>query len=82
MIRIQNSRLWATQIFKIYVALTLTLMTAVATAQVKGVITEAGTGEPLIGASVLVKGTAIGTVTGLEGDFTLDAKAGDILKIS
>lgn len=28
-------------------------------------------GEPLIGASVLVKGTTNGTITGIDGDFTL-----------
>jgi TonB-linked SusC/RagA family outer membrane protein len=29
-------------------------------------------GESVIGASIVVKGTAIGTITGLDGDFTLD----------
>lgn len=51
-------------------------------AQVKGVITDAATGEPLIGASVLVKGTTVGTISGLDGDFSLDAKVGDVLTIS
>jgi len=51
-------------------------------AQVKGVITDAGTGEPLIGASILVKGTTVGTITGLDGDFSLDSKVGDVLTIS
>ena len=40
-------------------------------------------GEPLIGASVLVKGTTNGTITGIDGDFTLaNVKKGDILEIS
>lgn len=51
-------------------------------AQVKGVITDGSTGEPLIGASVLVKGTTTGTVTGLDGDFIINAKEGDVLQIS
>ena len=29
-------------------------------------------GEPVIGASVVVKGTTIGTVTDFDGNFTLD----------
>ena len=38
-------------------------------------------GEPLIGASVLVKGTTNGTITGIDGDFTLaNVKKGDIQK--
>ena len=39
-------------------------------------------GEPLIGVSVLVKGTTNGTVTDLDGKFTLKASAGDILEFS
>jgi len=48
----------------------------------KGVITDGSTGEPLIGASVLLKGTSTGTVTGTDGDFIIAAKVGDILQIS
>lgn len=36
-----------------------------------GIIKDA-TGESVIGASVVVKGTTNGTITGLDGDFTLD----------
>ena len=39
-------------------------------------------GEPLIGVSVLVKGTTNGTVTDLDGKFTLKVSAGDILEFS
>lgn len=39
-------------------------------------------GEPLIGVSVIVKGTSHGTATDLDGKFTLDAEEGDILEIS
>ncbi len=43
-------------------------------AQISGVIS--GDGDPLIGASVLVKGTSIGTVTDLDGKFSLDVPEG------
>lgn len=36
-----------------------------------GVVIDA-TGEPIIGASVLVKGTTTGTITDFDGNFTLD----------
>lgn len=39
-------------------------------------------GEPLIGVSVLVKGTTNGTVTDLDGKFTLKVSVGDVLEFS
>ena len=47
-----------------------------------GVVKDA-TGETVIGASVVVKGTTNGTITGLDGDFSLSGvKKGDIIQIS
>lgn len=47
-----------------------------------GVVKDA-VGETIIGASVLVKGTTNGTITGLDGDFTLnDVQRGDVIQIS
>ncbi|MDH6356936.1 TonB-dependent receptor [Parabacteroides sp. PF5-9] len=42
------------------------------TTQVTGLITSADDGEPIIGASVVAKGTSVGTVTDLDGRFTLN----------
>lgn len=42
------------------------------TTSVRGVIISADDNEPIIGASVLVKGTTIGTVTDFDGAFSLD----------
>lgn len=39
-------------------------------------------GEPIIGASVMIKGTSIGTVTDLDGWFSLDAAPDAVLTIS
>lgn len=47
---------------------------------VSGTVTSASDGEPLIGASVLVKGTTIGTDTDIDGKFTVKAKKGDVLQ--
>ena len=47
---------------------------------VSGTVTSASDGEPLIGASVLVKGTTIGTDTDIDGNFTVKAKKGDVLQ--
>lgn len=43
---------------------------------IKGIIIDE-TGEPLIGVSVLVKGTSIGTITNLDGEYTLEVPAGN-----
>lgn len=41
------------------------------------------TGEAVIGASVVIKGTTTGTITGIDGDFSLPGvKKGDIIQIS
>ena len=47
-----------------------------------GVVKDA-TGETVIGASVVVKGTTNGTITDFDGNFTLnDVKNGDVIQIS
>ncbi|MDD2437651.1 MAG: SusC/RagA family TonB-linked outer membrane protein [Massilibacteroides sp.] len=40
------------------------------------------TGLPIIGANVVVKGTTLGTITGLDGEFTLEVPAKSSLSIS
>lgn len=46
-------------------------------------IVKDGTGETVIGASVVVKGTTNGTITGIDGDFSLSGvNKGDIIQIS
>lgn len=48
---------------------------------VKGVVTDSA-GEPLIGVSILIKGTTQGTITDLDGKFTLMAQNGDLISVS
>ena len=48
----------------------------------KGVVKD-NQGETVIGASVVVKGSTNGTITGLDGDFTFNnVKRGDVIQIS
>ncbi|MEX1241201.1 MAG: TonB-dependent receptor [Cyclobacteriaceae bacterium] len=51
-------------------------------ATIQGTVTDAGDGSPLIGANVLIKGTTQGTITDVDGKFTVDAEPEDILVIS
>ncbi|MDO4197027.1 MAG: SusC/RagA family TonB-linked outer membrane protein, partial [Prevotellaceae bacterium] len=48
---------------------------------VKGIVKDAN-GEPVIGASVVVKGSSLGTVTDIDGKFELTAKTNQVLVIS
>nr|WP_320057809.1 TonB-dependent receptor [uncultured Bacteroides sp.] len=49
--------------------------------QVTGKVSDS-TGEPAIGASVIQKGTSIGTITDIEGNFSLFVSSGSTLQIS
>ena len=58
-----------------YLLLCLVLGIGLATAQtrkVTGTVISAEDSEPIIGASVIVKGTTTGTVTDFDGAFSLD----------
>ena len=48
---------------------------------VNGVVKDP-TGEPVIGANVIIKGTTNGTVTDVDGKFMLAASKGDIISVS
>ncbi len=48
---------------------------------VSGTVTEKATGDPAIGVSILVKGTASGTVTDIDGNYTLANVSGDAILV-
>src|SRR5690554_783039 len=49
--------------------------------QVRGTVVDE-VGEPVIGATIQIQGTTQGTVTDIDGDFTLSAPADGILVVS
>lgn len=49
---------------------------------VSGTVTSAESGEQLIGVSVMVKGTTRGTITDLDGRFSIEATNEDVLVVS
>ena len=60
--------------FKIILIIPLLILSLLGFSQeidVKGVVTEQNTGDPAIGATVLVKGSTIGTVTDIDGNYSL-----------
>ena len=62
--------------------LLMTGMTAFAQMAVQGTVTDAASGEPVIGASVLEIGTTNGTITDYDGNFSLIVKPGAKLSVS
>ena len=50
--------------------------------QISGTVLEGDLGEPLPGATVIVKGTDNGVVTDFDGNFTIEANDGDTLVVS
>ena len=55
---------------------------ALAQSQISGTITDADTGDPLIGASVVIENTTTGVVTDLDGNFSLTAAPTDRIRVS
>lgn len=62
--------------------LTLSTSMAFAQSQISGKVTSSEDGSPVIGASIKVAGTNTGTVTDIDGNFSLNAPAGAKLEIS
>ena len=62
--------------------LLLSMGVALAQTQVNGTVTSADDGEPVIGASIMVEGTKTGTVTDINGNFTISVPEGKKLVIS
>ena len=71
--------------FKSIVALTCLLLTSASafaqTKTVTGTVTDAAN-EPLIGASVLVQGTSTGTITDMDGKYSISVTPEDVLVFS
>ena len=62
--------------------LTLLPLQAFAQSNVTGTVVDETDGEPIIGATVKVKGSAAGVVTDIDGNFSIDAAQGQTLEVS
>ncbi|MDP3462505.1 MAG: TonB-dependent receptor [Bacteroidales bacterium] len=62
-----------------YISLLFALIVSTTYAQngkIRGTVFEKGTGESLVGVTVLLKGTTIGTMSDLDGKFTIETQPG------
>ena len=60
----------------------LSLGTAFAQTSINGIVVSSEDGQPVIGASIVVAGTQNGTVTDVDGNFTLSTSVGSKLVVS
>lgn len=58
------------------------MSTALFATSINGVVIEDATGEPVIGASVVEKGTSNGVITDFDGNFNLEVSDGAIIQVS
>lgn len=71
------------KIFTLLIIINLSVWSALAQVKVSGTVIDAEDGTPIIGATVVVKGTSVGTVTGSKGDFSITVPAGkEIVTVS
>ncbi len=60
----------------------LLALSVAAQVTVKGVVMAQGEADPVIGANVVIKGTTVGTITDLDGAFSLEAQPDQTITIS
>ena len=69
-------------LFLLMLGLSFPWMLLAQTYPISGVVTSSGDGEALIGVSVMIKGTTIGSATDANGAFQLNARPSDVLVFS
>ena len=77
----RNSLLWSRVALSVLMALLLSFHVSAQQLTVKGQVVDQQN-EPLIGVSVLEKGTSVGTITDMDGNFTINTAPGRTLQFS
>ena len=49
---------------------------------IRGIVTDDATQEPIIGATIMIKGSNTGVTSNLDGDFSIECSEGDTLNVS
>ena len=70
------------RLMTVVAGLALSTSMAFAQSQISGKVTASEDGSPIVGASIKVVGTNTGTVTDIDGNFTLNAPDGAKLEIT
>ena len=70
------------KILTMVLALGLSLVAVAQNAVFKGVVKDATDNQPVVGAFLVEQGTSNGTMTGVDGSFTLTVKKGSVVEVS
>lgn len=68
--------------FVTFITLLLSLWSVHAQIKISGVVVDKASDEPIIGASVVLRGTSEGTITDLDGNFAILANPGQVIEVS
>ncbi|MDA3879528.1 MAG: TonB-dependent receptor [Prolixibacteraceae bacterium] len=68
--------------FLFFTSISLTALSAEQQVEVKGKVVSASDQVPVIGATVVVKGTTNGTTTNIDGEFFINASMSDVLNVT
>jgi len=77
----KKSVLWLRNLFLLFSFLSVSLLYG-QEMTVKGIVTDAADGSSLPGVTVMIKGSTVGVATDISGNFSLQAKPGDVLVFS
>jgi TonB-linked SusC/RagA family outer membrane protein len=80
--RRQSERKFKSRFCLIFLAMFICISGYAQTKRITGKITTSDDGKPVIGSTVKVKGTTVSSVSDINGDYSINAKAGDILVFS
>jgi iron complex outermembrane receptor protein len=78
----QNIQFIIKRVFLLFFLLTTSLGLFAQEISISGIVTDGKDGSPIIGATVIVKGTTIGTTTNFEGKYTIKSTRNSILVFS
>lgn len=68
--------------FHLFITLLFSTLALAQQNYITGIVESADEQAPIIGGNVMIKSSNVGTITDIDGFFTLDAKVGDVLVVS
>ncbi|MDO7173167.1 SusC/RagA family TonB-linked outer membrane protein [Mariniflexile sp. AS56] len=78
-----KKRLLSHYVFMLFFTIFCTTITVQAqNSEITGIVTSVDDGMPIPGAAIIKVGTTTGAVTNFDGEYTIDAKRGDVLQFS
>ncbi|MDR0796136.1 MAG: SusC/RagA family TonB-linked outer membrane protein, partial [Tannerella sp.] len=80
--KLKNCHVLITQMFLLFVLMAFAPAGQAQTVQLTGTVTDRNSGEAIIGANILQVGTTRGTITDIDGAFTLEATRNASIRIS